>query len=107
MPRTEHADSPSLSSSQRQGPASRSCASSSLWASYILSLTSASSRSQASALYETIEAAESVDEAGLPDQAFVVPEGTLGGTAPLNPTTGTAGAPTSQGQKLFDATGAH
>ncbi|GAA5852474.1 hypothetical protein JCM9279_003461 [Rhodotorula babjevae] len=61
----------------------------------------------ASALYETIEAAESVDEAGLPDQAFVVPEGTLGGTAPLNATTGSAGAPTSQGQKLFDATGAH
>ncbi|GAA5912413.1 hypothetical protein JCM8208_005162 [Rhodotorula glutinis] len=61
----------------------------------------------ASALYECIEAAESVDEAGLPDQAYQVPEGTLGGTAPLDPTTGSARAPTSQGQKLFDATGAH
>ncbi|GAA6054715.1 hypothetical protein JCM3770_000045 [Rhodotorula araucariae] len=61
----------------------------------------------ASALYETIEAAESIDEAGLPDQAYVVPEGTLGGTAPLSAATGAAGAPTSQGQKLFDATGAH
>ncbi|GAA5969592.1 hypothetical protein JCM8115_003084 [Rhodotorula mucilaginosa] len=71
----------------------------------------------ASALYETIEAAESIDESGLPDQAYVVPEGTLGGTAPLNPTTGSAAsvpppATTTTGgnpqsQQIFDATGAH
>ncbi|KAI5478850.1 actin cortical patch component Lsb4, partial [Pseudohyphozyma bogoriensis] len=33
----------------------------------------------ASALYETIEAAETVDESGLPQQAYTVPEGSLGG----------------------------
>lgn len=69
----------------------------------------------ASALYETIEAAESIDESGLPDQAYVVPEGTLGGTAPLNPTTGSAASVSPpattrgkpQSQQIFDATGAH
>lgn len=33
-------------------------------------------RLQASALYEAIEAAEGTDEAGLPDQAYTVPDGT-------------------------------
>ncbi|GAA6007154.1 uncharacterized protein JCM10292_004138 [Rhodotorula paludigena] len=61
----------------------------------------------ASALYETIEAAESIDESGLPDQAYVVPDGSLGGTAPLDAQTGAAGRPTNRGEKLFDATGAH
>lgn len=65
------------------------------------------SPAQASALYETIEAAESIDESGLPQQAYVVPEGTLGATAPLS--TAGAGTTASQaqgGQKIFDATGA-
>ncbi|GAA5929141.1 hypothetical protein JCM1841_005148 [Sporobolomyces salmonicolor] len=64
----------------------------------------------ASALYETIEAAESIDESGLPDHAYVVPDGTLGGAAPLNPSTGaasTSAAGAQTGEKLFDATGAH
>ncbi|GAA5990239.1 hypothetical protein JCM10908_005889 [Rhodotorula pacifica] len=74
----------------------------------------------ASALYETIEAAESIDETGLPDQAYVVPEGTIGSTAPLGGGAGTAATGTSstvgagtgtgtQGhsQQIFDATGAH
>ncbi|GAA5879234.1 hypothetical protein JCM3774_003529 [Rhodotorula dairenensis] len=69
----------------------------------------------ASALYETIEAAESIDESGLPDQAYVVPEGTVGATAPLSPTAGddvplpttaTTGAG-AKSQHIFDATGAH
>ncbi|BGO95552.1 SH3 domain-containing protein [Rhodotorula toruloides] len=60
----------------------------------------------ASALYETIEAAESIDESGLPQQAYVVPEGTVGATAPLS-TAGQAPAQGGQGgQKIFDATGA-
>lgn len=46
---------------------------------------------QASALYETIEAAESIDESGLPDSAYVVPEGTVGASAPLHPNAGSAG----------------
>ncbi|CEQ41595.1 SPOSA6832_03331, partial [Sporobolomyces salmonicolor] len=65
---------------------------------------------RASALYETIEAAESIDESGLPDHAYVVPDGTLGGAAPLNPSTGaasTSAAEAQTGEKLFDATGAH
>lgn len=63
-------------------------------------------RAQASALYETIEAAESIDESGLPQQAYVVPEGTVGATAPLS-TAGQAPAQGGQGgQKIFDATGA-
>ncbi|KDE06359.1 hypothetical protein MVLG_03267 [Microbotryum lychnidis-dioicae p1A1 Lamole] len=37
----------------------------------------------ASAMYEAIEAAEGVDETGLPDQAYVVPEGTVAETTPL------------------------
>ncbi|GAA6044321.1 hypothetical protein JCM8097_004474 [Rhodosporidiobolus ruineniae] len=57
----------------------------------------------ASALYETIEAAESVDESGLPDQGFIVPEGTVGGAEPLQG----SGAKASQGERLFDASGAH
>ncbi|POY73418.1 hypothetical protein BMF94_3756 [Rhodotorula taiwanensis] len=79
----------------------------------------------ASALYETIEAAESIDESGLPDSAYVVPEGTVGGSAPLHKSTsatsatsatGSTGAaaghsgpvaPVGQSQQLFDATGAH
>ncbi|BGP26000.1 actin cortical patch component Lsb4 [Rhodotorula toruloides] len=65
----------------------------------------------ASALYETIEAAESIDESGLPQQAYVVPEGTLGGTAPLSAGAGSSTAAAGQagqqgGQKIFDATGA-
>jgi len=59
---------------------------------------------QASALYETIESAESIDESGLPESAYTVPEGQLGGTAPLDPTTG---RPTQtggkEGERLFDA----
>ncbi|ORY69446.1 hypothetical protein BCR35DRAFT_308034 [Leucosporidium creatinivorum] len=58
----------------------------------------------ASALYETIEAAEGIDESGLPDQAYVVPDGTLGEQAPLS-TSATAASP-AKGDKLFDA-GAH
>ncbi|GAA5850536.1 hypothetical protein JCM5353_009027 [Sporobolomyces roseus] len=58
----------------------------------------------ASALYETIESAESIDESGLPESAYTVPEGQLGGTAPLDPTTG---RPTQtggkEGERLFDA----
>lgn len=46
----------------------------------------------ASALYEAIEAAEGVDESGLPDNAYVVPDGSgVGG----------------EGQKLFDAGAGH
>ncbi|KAK4698491.1 SH3 domain-containing YSC84-like protein 1, partial [Phenoliferia sp. Uapishka_3] len=44
----------------------------------------------ASALYEAIEAAEGVDESGLPDQAYTVPEGGF-----VDPSHG--------GQKIFDA----
>ncbi|GAA5985866.1 hypothetical protein JCM11641_005326 [Rhodosporidiobolus odoratus] len=58
----------------------------------------------ASALYETIEAAESIDESGLPDAAYTVPDGTLGGANPLAGSS--SAAPQSQGQKIFDATGA-
>ena len=61
---------------------------------------------QASALYETIEAAESVDESGLPDQAYTVPDNTLGAQAPLGATAG-AGAGAGAGSKadtVFDAT---
>ncbi|GAA5878054.1 hypothetical protein JCM8547_005607 [Rhodosporidiobolus lusitaniae] len=61
----------------------------------------------ASALYETIEAAESVDESGLPqDAAYTVPEGTLGGHESLNVSQGVGqglGAKQGQGQELFDA----
>lgn len=39
---------------------------------------------QASALYETIEAAEGIDESGLPDQAYVVPTGQIGEQQPLS-----------------------
>jgi hypothetical protein len=87
------------------------------WLAAVAVALCVSPRAQASALYETIEAAESIDESGLPDQAYVVPEGTLGGTAPLNPTTGSAAsvpppATTTTGgnpqsQQIFDATGAH
>lgn len=110
---------------QRQGPAARSCALLLAHAASLLSLTRFLTphggggllflRVQASALYETIEAAESIDESGLPDQAYVVPEGTLGGTAPLNPTTRSAASVSPpattrgkpQSQQIFDATGAH
>lgn len=51
------------------------------------------SSTQASALYEAIEAAEGVDESGLPHQAYTVPEG-----ATVDPSVGGG-----QGQKLFDA----
>lgn len=60
----------------------------------------------ASALYETIEAAESIDESGLPEAAYTVPDGQLGGQAPLDPTTGrpsAAGGGIQQGESLFDA----
>lgn len=48
---------------------------------------------QASALYEAIEAAEGVNESGLPDQAYTVPEGTLGQQQPLQ----------NQNENIFDA----
>lgn len=58
----------------------------------------------ASALYETIEAAESIDESGLPDAAYTVPDGQLGGETPLDPTTGRPTATGGkQGESLFDA----
>ncbi|GAA5844205.1 hypothetical protein JCM3766R1_000967 [Sporobolomyces carnicolor] len=63
----------------------------------------------ASALYETIEAAESIDETGLPEAAYTVPDGQLGGTRPLDPTTGKpvpGGAGGQPGESLFDATAA-
>ncbi|KAM0751987.1 DUF500-domain-containing protein [Meredithblackwellia eburnea MCA 4105] len=56
----------------------------------------------ASALYETIEAAEAVDESGLPSQAYVVPEGGV-----VDPSLGPAAATSGQSQKIFDASGAH
>ncbi|KAM0786304.1 hypothetical protein ACM66B_001782 [Microbotryomycetes sp. NB124-2] len=55
----------------------------------------------ASSLYECLEAAEQVDESGLPDQAYVVPDGTLGQTEPLGATGANTGAP---GARIFDAT---
>ncbi|GAA6023907.1 hypothetical protein JCM10207_009270 [Rhodosporidiobolus poonsookiae] len=55
----------------------------------------------ASALYEILEAAESVDESGLPDSAYTVPEGSLGGADPLK---GSSQAPAKrEGERLFDA----
>ncbi|KAK4050249.1 hypothetical protein OIV83_003570 [Microbotryomycetes sp. JL201] len=56
----------------------------------------------ASSLYECLEAAEQVDESGLPDQAYVVPDGTLGQTAPLRGDTTAA-----SGGKIFDANAQH
>lgn len=68
----------------------------------------------ASALYETIEAAEGIDESGLPEQAYVVPDGTLGQQAPLS-TSASSVAPaagaatpasvraTEAGKPVFDA----
>lgn len=37
----------------------------------------------ASNLYEILELAETIDESGLPDQAYTVPEGSLGGKESL------------------------
>lgn len=53
----------------------------------------------ASALYETIEAAEGIDESGLPDQAYTVPDGALGGQNPLGSSPGGG----TRNEKLFDA----
>ncbi|KAK4049889.1 hypothetical protein OIO90_005278 [Microbotryomycetes sp. JL221] len=62
----------------------------------------------ASSLYECLEAAEQVDESGLPDQAYVVADGTLGETAPLGTsTTTTTGGGTTPGSRLFDANTSH
>lgn len=51
----------------------------------------------ASALYETIEAAETVDESGLPDAAYVVPDGAVGTQVPLS----------TNNNKLFEAGPTH
>lgn len=53
----------------------------------------------ASALYEAIEAAEGIDESGLPDQAYVVEEGSLGGQVPI----GSSAAGRGKEGALFDA----
>ncbi|GAA5833110.1 hypothetical protein JCM11251_006519 [Rhodosporidiobolus azoricus] len=54
----------------------------------------------ASSLYETIESAESVDESGLPNAAYTVPTGSLGGADPLS---GSTAAQRKEGERLFDA----